>query len=145
MAGALGDSENLQGGTVRITWEGETPVINARADIFPVLIQEVIKGLMELASMSGLPNDPRKAQEVLDKTAFVDQERWAIIMGRGVWNQLIQQIDQQELVMFLYHKLAQLPADQFHATMKVLLSGGPKAKRILSQWVQEIQSELDEE
>lgn len=144
MRGALGSGE-AQGGMVRITWEGDTPVVNANADIFPVLVQEIIKGLMELASMEGLPNDPKRAQHVIDKTGLMDQERWAIIMGKGMWNQLIQQVDQQELVMFLYHKMVKLPPEQFNVTMKTLLSGGPQAKRILAKWVAEIQEELGQE
>jgi hypothetical protein len=87
--------------------EGNVPVVRARGLIFPMLVQELAKGLLELVSYEGLPSDPKMAKEVIDKSDFVDQESWAMIMGRGLWTRFVNSLggDETEITMHLYNRL----------------------------------------
>lgn len=119
---------------------GHVYVIKARAKIFPILVQEIMKGVMEMTSHSALPSDTGLKKRVLNKTDFVDYEKWAIIVGNKMWNDLISHLDikESDLALYLYHKLIHYPHREFSTYAKILLEGGGKAKSLVKKWVEEI-------
>jgi hypothetical protein len=48
--------------------------IVARGITFPVLVHEIIKGVMELLSAHGLPKDKKLAEYVINKADFLSEE-----------------------------------------------------------------------
>ncbi len=105
-------------------------VIEAQGQIFPVLVQEIVKGMMEMVSMGGLPEDPRMSQAVLDQADVIDHEVWSTVLGRGLWNQYTDalQLTDGDLTMYLYSKLVAMPDREFNETMQTILGGGDAAK-----------------
>ena len=76
------------GGVVRVkfpTAEGEVPIIEAKAWVFPVLIHEIVKGVMELLSSHGLPQDEKIREYVIGKADYVEAEPWDMRMGPAIW------------------------------------------------------------
>jgi hypothetical protein len=136
----------LQGGSAEVDFENEqTPVVRARGMIFPMLVQEITKGLMELVSYEGLPEDPKAAREVIDKTDFVDHESWAMIMGRGLWTRFVGALggDEDEITMHLYNRMVQLPAPEFNRVMKTIQGGGPQAKEAVKRLAQDVRMDME--
>jgi hypothetical protein len=136
----------MQGGSSEVDFEEEdVPVVRARGMIFPMLVQEITKGLLELVSYEGLPEDPKMAKEVIDKTDFVDQESWAMIMGRGLWMRFVQALggDEDEITMHLYNRMVQLPAPKFNQIMKTVQGGGPNAKEVLKRLAQDVRMDME--
>ena len=64
----MGMGDGNQAGKEEIDTETDPPTIIARAVFFPALIHEVIKGVMEIMGTQGLPDDPRSAEMVMNKT-----------------------------------------------------------------------------
>lgn len=128
-------------GSTRLNMDGETPVIKARGITFPVLVQEVIKGLFELVSVSGLPADKRVRKHVIDKADLLDAETWHMLVGRGLWNNIVKQMDltDSELTMQLYHALVSLPPREFNDAMKKIQAGGPEGKKVVKDILAGIQ------
>ena len=67
------------GGIVNVEFpksEGDVPKIIVEAMTLPVLIHEIVKGVMEILSYHGLPKDSKIAQFVMDKADFMAAESW---------------------------------------------------------------------
>lgn len=146
MAAMAKDNPELAGGSSEVEFEeGNVPVVKARGLIFPMLVQELAKGLLELVSYEGLPSDPDMAREVVDKSDFVDEESWAMIMGRGLWTRFVSALggDQDEITMHLYNKIVQMPVDQFNQTMQTIQAGGPQAQAVVKRLAQEIRMDME--
>ena len=54
----------------------DPPTVIARGITFPVLVHELIKGVMEVLATQGLPDDPRQAQMVMDSEDTLVAEIW---------------------------------------------------------------------
>lgn len=147
MFGGGGDGSGGEAaGFSRVTTEEGIPVITAEAVNFPVLVQEIIKGLMELTSRKGLPNDP-KALQVAKEVDIQDGETYSIILGRPLWRRLLSQLElnEHDLTMFLYDKLVSLPATEFNQTMRAIQAGGPAARKVIQQLIAEIKVDMEAE
>ena len=147
MAGGGGDGDDsggMKGGREYLDLSGDKPKIVAEAWIFPVLLNELIKGSMELLAAHGLPEDEREAQYVIDKADFLESEVWDMRLGPGIWEKFIDAIDGDayEIKHFLYYEIAQMPAGEFHEFMKELLSGSNRGKQMLTDLANDIQKDI---
>lgn len=124
------------------------PVVVAQGACFPVLIQEIIKGLTELASLSsmaGLPNDPDDRQEVLNKTDLTDMEAWHMLLGPKLWDSFIEAVDaenERELTFHLYSAIQRMDNDKFNTFMREVLGKTPTGMRMLRDLATQIKGEL---
>jgi len=123
------------------------PKVTARGAMFPVLIQEIIKGLTELGSLPSLPRDPEERREVLSKTDLVDVESWSMMLGPKLWDQFIEATDavnERELAMNLYHRIQTLDVDQFNDFMKEVLGKTPRGMQMLRQLAQRVKADMNQ-
>jgi hypothetical protein len=134
----------MKGGREYVDFSGDKPKIVAEAWIFPVLLNELIKGSMELLAAHGLPEDEREAQYVIDKADFLESEVWDMRLGPGIWEKFIDAIDGSayEIKHYLYYEIAQMPANEFHDFMKELLSGSKKGKQMLVDLANDVQADI---
>jgi hypothetical protein len=124
----------------------EIDKIVAQGITFPFLVQELSKGFMELVSRKGLPTDQEKMQSTIEKADLVTNETWAMILGRRLWMDFVAQVgDEDELTMNLYDKIIQMEPEEYHQTIKMLLSGGPQAQQLMQQMVHEIKVDIESE
>lgn len=126
--------------------EGRTvPVVRARGLIFPMLVQELAKGLLELVSYEGLPQDAEKARDVIDKTDLVDKESWAMIMGRGLWTRFVSTLggNDDEITMHLYNRIVAMPPEEFNKTMQTIQAGGPQASALVKRLAQDVRMDIE--
>jgi len=124
------------------------PIVQAQAACFPVLIQELIKGLTELASLSsmaGLPNDPEDRAEILNKTDLTDMEAWHMLLGPKLWDSFVEAVDaenERELTFHLYSAIQRMDNDQFNAFMREVLAKSPRGMKMLRDLAAQIKTEL---
>ena len=147
MAGGSGGGEGdggMKGGREYLDLSGDKPKIVAEAWIFPVLLNELIKGSMELLAAHGLPEDERESQYVIDKADFLESEVWDMRLGPGIWEKFIDAIDGSayEIKHYLYYEIAQMPANEFHDFMKELLSGSKRGKQMLVDLANDVQADI---
>lgn len=151
MAAMALENPELQGGSSEVNFEEggeegkEKPVVRARGLIFPMLVQELAKGLLELVSYEGLPQDPQMAQDVIDKADLVDQESWAMIMGRGLWTRFVNALggDEDEITMHLYNRIVQMPPEEFNRIMQAIQGGGTKATEVIKRLAQDLRMDME--
>lgn len=123
--------------------EDGTYTIRASAMVFPVLIQELTKGLYEFLSHNeDDPEDVRKY--AYDKGDTLGGEQWDIMQGPGVWrhlNHLVNQADASELMGKIYRHLVTLPTGEFNTVMQEILRETPRGRQYIQQLADEIRGE----
>ena len=136
------------GGMEEVTPEEDgTYTIRASAMVFPVLIQELTKGLYEFLSHNeDEPEDVRKY--AYDKGDTLGGEQWDIMQGPGVWrhlNHLVTQANATELMGKIYRHLVTLPTGEFNAMMQEILKETPRGRQFIQQLVAEIRGEENQQ
>ena len=132
------------GGMEEVTPEEDgTYTIRATALVFPVLIQELAKGLYEFLSHNeDDPEDVRKY--AYDKGDTLGGEQWDIMKGPGVWrhfNHLVTQANAAELMGKIYRHIVTLPTGEFNELMQEILRETPRGRQYIQQLVAEIRAE----
>ena len=118
-------------------------VVHAYAICFPVLIQEIVKGLYEfLAHNEEDPNEIRDYS--YRKSDTLGNEQWDIMQGPGVWrhlNHLVNQANGTQYMGRVFRHLVTLPTGEFNDLMRDILGETPKGRQYIRQVVNEIRQE----
>jgi len=150
---SLGQQSSQRAGSVHVEKiereEGEPgPLwkIVAEGMSFPLLLHELNKGVLELISIHGLPEDKEVHKYVLSKTDLLDSETWDLKIGPGVWDRFVDAVgDDAEVRSHLYQELVSLPAEEFNHKMKELIEGSDEGKQWLVDLANEIKDEIKHE
>lgn len=148
---AVPDIENsINGGVVRVefpTKDNPKAKIHAEAMVFPVLIHEIVKGVMELLSAHGLPKDKKMLEYVTNKADFLAAEPWDMRIGPAIWGRFTEAIDADDFNMkhHVYAELAALPAKDFHQQMKEILAGTKRGHKIVKEIIENVKRDIQEE
>lgn len=112
--------------------------------IFPVVVHELIKGVMEVMSLPSLPQNPKMREYVLNKTDFAQAENWALRLGPGIWEKFLDAIgeDSWEVKHYLYQHIIKMPPQEFNSFMKELLAGTNKGKQELARLAADIKQSI---
>jgi hypothetical protein len=140
----------VSGGVVKVEFpsaKNPKAIIYAQAMVFPVLVHEIVKGVMELLSAHGLPKKKKIAEYVINKADFLAAEPWDMRMGPAIWEQFADAIDADDfdLKHHVYSELAALPAKEFHKVMKEILAGTVEGKKYIKTIVNDVRRDLQEE
>ncbi len=85
------DSSNA--GYCRLNFDGDIPIIEAKAISAPILLHEVTKALITFFSIPGIQN---MDQETIDETDYVMAELWDIRFGTTLWSHFHSIIDEND-------------------------------------------------
>jgi len=88
MVGSGADS--MAAGREEVDLTTNPPTIKARGIMFPILVHELWKGVMEYVSMHGLPSDPEFAEEVIGSEDTLPAEVWDLRLGPVIWEKFIE-------------------------------------------------------
>jgi len=118
--------------------------VKAEGKIFPVVVHELIKGVMEVMSLPSLPKDPKLREYVLSKADFVMAENWDLRLGPGIWEKFLDSIGESgwEVKNHLYNKIMKMPTSEFNSFMREVLGGTQKGKRELAELAGEIKRDI---
>jgi hypothetical protein len=136
-------TNSLNGGEYTISYDDGKPIITVKGMIFPILINEAIKGCMETISNSGLPNKKGIYEYVNSKANIVDNQLWDLRFGPIVWDKLTNMIpkDSGKLKYQIYYEIASLSPNDFNMLMKEILLGSKKANKIIGEIISTIENE----
>ncbi len=129
----------------------QKPKIIAQGMVFPFLLHELSKGVLELMSLWGLPKNSEERKYVLDKTDNLESETNDIRLGAKIWEKFVQQIpvDNQEVLSLTWNMLQGLGDDEFNSTIEGLISGSGdaqnKVRRLADEALEELRQESSDE
>jgi hypothetical protein len=137
------DDKPMQGSYVEthLGMDDEKTTINVQGIIFPLLLQETIKGLFELFSAHGLPTDKEKAKYIIKKADFVLAEPWDLRLGVGLWKRVFGKVQDTNMIPYMFTSLVKLDTDSFNSIMKEILSNTQKGNELINDLMQ--QAEYD--
>ncbi len=138
------------GGVVRVQFPNKNnpkAVIHVQAMVFPVLIHELVKGVMELLSAHGLPKSKKTGEYVINKADFLAAEPWDMRIGPALWTRFTDAIepDDFELKHHVYSEMAALPVREFNHKMREVMAGTKEGKKIIKNIVNEVREGLKED
>jgi hypothetical protein len=140
----------ISGGVVKVELpknENEKAIIHAQGMIFPVLIHELVKGVMEILSAHGLPTDKKLSEFVINKADFLKAEPWDMRLGPGIWGRFTDAMDSDDfnLKHHIYADLAALPVNEFNTKMKEIMANTKQGKKIVKEIANKVRQELNED
>jgi len=145
-----GNTPKIAGGGVSVEFpkgEGDIPKITAEAMTFPVLIHELVKGVMEILSAHGLPKEPGVAKYAMGKADFMNAETWDMRLGPPIWEKFLESIPPEHFALkhHVYIELVALPVDEFNEVMREIMlgtrSGKAKVQEIIDEVIDELKSD----
>jgi hypothetical protein len=139
--------DSITGGIVKVefpTKDNPKSIIYAQAMVFPVLINELVKGVMEIMSAHGLPKNKKIGNYVIDKADYLEAEPWDIRLGPALWGRFTAMIDPDdfELKHHIYTDLVSLPVKEFNVKMREIMAGTKEGKKIIKDVVSEIRNDF---
>jgi hypothetical protein len=136
------DSNNA--GYVKLDFSGETPKIIAKAINLPILIHEMIKGIISLLSVAGLPE--KDADKVIDYADTIIAELWDIRLFPIIWGNFHALIDEEDydIKKLILMDLFKRDAEDFIDFMSLLEHRPDYAKKEIKDIVKEKRMEIME-
>ena len=124
--------------------EGDVPKMVIEAICMPVLIHEMVKGVMEILSTHGIPANTKIAEYVMERADFMSAENWDIRLGPPIWERFLKCIPEEDsnLKHHIYTELVSLPAEEFHNSFREVLMGSRKGKAIINEFLVDIKDDL---
>jgi hypothetical protein len=115
----------------------------ARGINFPVLVHELIKGVLELFAIQGRPEDEETYDEVESSEDTLEKEMWDLRLGPAIWDRLRNQFpedilideNKKELQNYLLVEIFKLPAKKFLVFMREVLQGTERGKRLMNELI----------
>lgn len=130
----MSDDKPMQGSYVETHFgiDDAKTTIKAQGIIFPLLFHEAIKGLFELFSAHGLPQDREKAQYIIRKADFVLAEPWDLRLGVGLWRMIFGGVEDTNMIPYMFTSFVKIPTDEFNLSVKEILSNTDKGNEIIN-------------
>lgn len=125
----------IEGGKVDVyVGNGQSQIkIVAEGIVFPALLEETIKGVLELAVLHGLPKDRKKAAYIMKKADFGAAEMWDLRLGLPLWERIINICEDDVEPNFLLMELSSLEYDEFNEVLGEVFAHTKKGKTILKE------------
>lgn len=98
--------------------ENDEPVVVAKAVNFPVLVQELVKGVMELLSHHGLEGlSPGELDVVYGEADRLEDEPWLIQIGPQIWRTFLSIVPKGHDLVTIVAQLARQEPDYIHKVL----------------------------
>ena len=145
--GSLTESSNKKrineaevGGRSSFTTKTNPPTIFAEAAIFPFLIHEGLKGVMEFLTDKRKPENKETYQKAVELEDQVRHELWDIRLGPEIWRKfylklpfsLRKEEGNQKFIFYIVSNVANLPAKEYLILYKEIFEDSKNAKKLLS-------------
>jgi hypothetical protein len=127
--------------------ENGEPVVVARAVIFPILVQELSKGIMELLNIHGYSELPPDLQQVIIEYGDeVEDEPWLIQIGPPLWKKFLSVMPRGIPLGQIIMQFAMLEPDDVHRIIDLTIDNPDEAKLILADVIkkQDVDDIVDE-
>lgn len=135
-----GLNEAVVGGKTYFTTRTTPPTVFAEAAVFPFLIHEGLKGVMEFLGDKRNPQNKKVYQKAVELEDQIKHELWDIRLGPEIWRKfylklpfsLRKEEGNQKFIFYIVSNVANLPSKEFLILYKEIFSDSKNAKKLLS-------------
>lgn len=128
----LKDESHKQGGTVDVKLSNEDGIteISSKGIIFPILLHETIRGIMECLSSYGLPDNVDEAKRITNVADALENDPWNMRFGPAIWDAVCAGINdvKTEEIPYFFKDLVSLDAQEFQNVMREVIAGTKAGK-----------------
>jgi hypothetical protein len=135
------------------------PTIQARGVNFPVLVHELIKGVIEMLGVHGqktgynqTPQEKEMYKKVSELEDTLEKEMWDLRLGPAIWDRIRASFPEEvllengkQLQNYLFMNIFELPAKEFLVLMREVISNSNEGKNLLSNMLDGIKRMLNDE
>jgi len=120
-----------------------TPTIKVKAIAFPILVQEMYRGVMEVLSTHGIHENEIIAEYVLNNDDYVECQPWYSKFGPRIWKKFCGNIGNEDnnLKYEIFSKLVKKEPKEFLSSIKEIIGNTRKSKLIVDEIINEIKEE----
>lgn len=138
----------VHGGAVNVeppTKKKPVATIHAQGMVFPVLIHQLIIGVMELISCHALPKNNKVKNFIKNKADFTQATPWDIKLGNALWKRFTESLKPEDLKLkhHIYYDLIMLPLKEFNYKMREIMGNTKEGKKIIQELVDQVKLELE--
>ena len=136
---------------VKVGQVDEMPRVEARGAIFPILLQQTIKGVLEISVLGGLPEDKNKARYVMSRSDFGMAEKWDSRLGYPLWKKVSKAVSDggnnvdEVGYNFILMELSCSKTPVFNETLQEVFAGTKKGVEIMSRMCEYIKRQKEED
>lgn len=133
--------------SIEVDEEDRVYTINATAITFPLLVQELVKGLYEVVAHN-VVEDPQTRQHVYNKADTLKAEEWHIMKGPAVWmhlNHVVNKADGAQYMPRILNHLVTLSAGEFSDVVRGILNETPESLQYIKDTVAAIKADVEAE
>lgn len=119
--------------TVTIGQQDEKISLEAEGTIFPILLSETIKGMMETFAIHGLPDDKQMAEAVISKSDYLKAEPWDMRLGQPLWTLLSDSFNDVDfaIIPYLFKRICCLDIDDFNMLFNEVFAKTKRGKQLM--------------
>lgn len=142
------EAEGGHFGQTMVDFTTQPPTVHASGMIFPVLIHEAVKGVMEYLASYGIPKDKREAEFVIGSQDTLRSEAWDQKLGAAVWNKFLDALNATgngKILSAVVSNLAELDNLEALSLIRGVIEGGPDAREAFGNFVEQLKQDLDAE
>ncbi len=154
--GGGGDDEDDEGGASGKTGVDTTtnpPTVHAQAIIFPFLLHEAIKGIMEFFGKEKNPENPEATKAAMELEDQPQHEIWDIRLGPAIWRRLtnlfpegiVNDEDKKAFQYYIYANIINLPTKEFVVLMKEVIGNTQNGKQLIDTMYYDLTRKFDNE
>jgi hypothetical protein len=134
------------------------PKVIAQGVNFPVLVHELIKGVLEVLAGWGQtgdyqnPQDRAMTKKVMELEDTLEKELWDLRLGPAIWDRIRSSFPEEvliengkELQNYLFMNIFKLPAKEFLVLMREVISNSNMGKSLLVNMLDSIKRMLTNE
>ena len=111
----------------------EQPKIVAQGIIFPILCQELFKGVMELLSFHGIDQNlsEQELNTIYHYADRLEDEPWLLTIGPELWRKFLAVLPKDLSLSEVMMELNQKPAQELHRIIGYVIQNPKQAKKVL--------------
>lgn len=130
------DENHKQAGTVdvKLSNEGGVTEITSKGIIFPILLHETIRGVMECLSSYGLPDGIENAKRITNVADALENDPWNMRFGPAIWDAVCSSMDgiETEDIPYFFKDLVSLDTKNFESIMREVFAGTKSGKESIA-------------
>ena len=124
-------------------------IIRAKAPTLPLLVHELVKGLLDFMAWDSLPENEKQSQLVLGAEDTLPGEIWDSLLGPVIWSKFQNIIpsdlfedDKRHIQLYLFNRFSRLSAEDMKKLTDAILRGDRSAQEMINRMISEIEEYL---
>lgn len=142
----IDDNNHCQAGHVEVNIGSDLRAngLKVEAVNFPILLNETIKGLLEIVASNGLPDNFDTAKNVIDNSDVLIQEPWNMRFGLPLWDRILsgKKIPSEDIPQFI-DIIVKADPDSLFDLFNEILHSTKKGKEIISNIIDSVRDDAE--